>query len=134
MDIATHLARPILFYRIALSGGVQIEVVALSAVEHRCLVNVVAAGAWNFADMGRVGIGLIGGGLGCHLRIRPVAFGAHRRGRLFGRRALHVTRGAVQSGRHVLIDEKAVSGARRSRRKRCLRDRVTKRTSDKATH
>ena len=62
--------------RYQVSGRFQIEVVALSAVEDRCLVNVVTTGAWNVAEMGRVGIGLIGSGLGCHLRIRPVAFSA----------------------------------------------------------
>jgi hypothetical protein len=81
----------------ALSRRLQIEVVALGAVKHRCLVNVVTAGARNLADMGRVGIGLIGGGLGRNLRIGPVAFRTDRRVRLFRRRALRVTGGTIQS-------------------------------------
>jgi len=111
------------------SGRIQIEVVTLGTVEHRCLVNVMAAGARDVADMGCVRIGLIGDSLRCHLCIGPVAFDANRRVRLFGRRALRVTRGTVQSGRHMLVDEKAVPGARRSGRRRCLRDRMTKQTS-----
>lgn len=83
---------------------------ALRAVRYRCLVNMMATGARDVAQVRSVRIRLILGRLGGNIRITAVTFDAA--GIVRGRRRwiLDMTGAATKAGSDVPVDQKAVPG------------------------
>lgn len=71
----------------------------------------MAVGAGEITHVRRVGIGLVGGSLGGHLRVATVAIGTDCHVGLFGRRGFAVAGRACESGGYMFIDQKSMSGA-----------------------
>jgi hypothetical protein len=91
---------------------IQIKVMALGAIKHRCLVNMMAACARNLAEMRCMRIGLVGSRFSCHLRIGAVAFDTNRRVGRLRRRTFRMAGGAIETCRDMLVDQKTMACTR----------------------